>query len=340
MLLVAAAPDLDRHDAGPAHPERPARVRAALAGIDEAGLRDAVVTLEPRRATEDELARVHSVDYLHALHAFCDAGGGQLDPDTAATVGSWDTALLAAGAALAAVDALARGEGQVAFVAARPPGHHASASVPMGFCLLNNVAVAAAALAARGERVLIVDWDVHHGNGTQDIFWDDPRVLYVSTHQSPLYPGTGAAGEIGGPRAHGLTMNVPLPPGATGDVLLEALDVVVAPAVERFVPTWVLVSAGFDAHRADPLAAMELSAGDFAGLATRVAQFAPEGRLALLLEGGYDLDALRMSVGASLAALLDVDFHPESATSGGPGADAVERARLCHARDRDGPDAT
>jgi acetoin utilization deacetylase AcuC-like enzyme len=332
MLLVAAAPDLDHHDTGPAHPERPARVRAALAGIDEAGLRDAVVALEPRRASEEELVRVHPVEYLRALRAFCEAGGGMLDPDTGASPGSWDTALLAAGAALTAVDALANGEGSVAFVAARPPGHHASADVPMGFCLLNNVAVAAAALAARGERVLIVDWDVHHGNGTQDIFWDDPRVLYVSTHQSPLYPGTGAANETGGPGAPGLTLNVPLPPGATGDVLLAALDIAVAPAVQRFAPTWVLVSAGFDAHRADPLAALELSAGDFADVARRVAQFAPAGRLALLLEGGYDLDALRMSVGASLAAALGEDFRPEHATSGGPGEDAVQRARQCHAR--------
>ena len=312
-------------------------MRAALAGIDAAGLRDGAVFLEPRRATEDELALVHPLPYLEALRGFCDAGGGSLDPDTVAGPGSWDTALVAAGLALAAVDALDAKGGDVAFVAARPPGHHALRDEPMGFCLINNVAVIAARLASRGERVLVVDWDVHHGNGTQAIFWDDPRVLYVSTHQWPLYPGTGRAAETGGPGAPGLTINVPLPAGATGDVLLRALDEVVAPAVDRFSPTWVLVSAGFDGHRADPLAGLDLSAGDFADFALRVRQFAPgPGRLALLLEGGYDLDALRASVGATLAALTGAAFRPEPASNGGPGADAVEAARRAQRTAADG----
>jgi acetoin utilization deacetylase AcuC-like enzyme len=331
MLLVAASPALDHHDVGPRHPERPARVQAALAGIEEAGLRDAVITLEPRRATQEELTRVHPESYLRSLHDFCEAGGGAIDPDTIASPGSWDTALLAAGAALAVVDALARGDGDVAFVAARPPGHHALATEPMGFCLINNIAVAAATLAERGERVLVVDWDVHHGNGTQAIFWDDPRVLYVSTHQWPLYPGTGRVTETGGPGAPGLTVNVPLPPRATGDVVLQALDEVVAPVVDRFAPTWVLASAGYDAHRDDPMAGLALTSGDFADIAYRVSAFAPgPGRTALLLEGGYDLDALRLSVGASLAALLDVEFRPEHASSGGPGDEAVDAARRAH----------
>jgi len=332
VLLVGGDPALDRHDVGVGHPERAARIEAALAGVDDAGLGDAVVHLAPRRATEDELMLVHPAPYLEALRAFCEAGGGYLDPDTVAGEGSWDTALLAAGAALAAVEALQGGEGDVAFVAARPPGHHALADQSMGFCLLNNVAVAAASLTARGERVMVVDWDVHHGNGTQAIFWDDPSVLYVSTHEWPLYPGTGAVHETGGPGAPGLTVNVPVPAGATGNVLRHALDDVVAPVAERFSPTWVLVSAGFDAHRADPLADLALTAGDFADLATRVRQFAPRpGRLALFLEGGYDLDALRRSVGATLAALLGADYRPEPASSGGPGASAVEAARRVHA---------
>jgi acetoin utilization deacetylase AcuC-like enzyme len=201
----------------------------------------------------------------------------------------------------------------------------------MGFCLLNNIAVTAALLAERGERVLIVDWDVHHGNGTQDIFWDDPRVLYVSTHQVPLYPGTGAAEEVGGPNAEGLTVNIPLPPGATGDVVLRALEEVGGPVAERFDPTWVLVSAGFDAHRADPLANLRLTAADFADLAMSVATLTPEpGRLVLFLEGGYDLDALRMSVGATLAALLGRSYRPERPSSGGPGEDWIEAARRIH----------
>jgi acetoin utilization deacetylase AcuC-like enzyme len=189
--------------------------------------------------------------------------------------------------------------------------------------------VVGANLADAGERVLILDWDAHHGNGTEAIFWDDPRVLYVSTHQyGGFYPGTGALDDIGGAAARGATLNLPFPAGATGDVYLRALDEVVGPAVERFDPTWVLVSAGYDAHRADPLTDLGLSAGDFADIARRVARFAPAaGRLVLFLEGGYNLDALTTSVGASLAAVLDAPYRPEPATSGGPGAKVVEAAR-------------
>lgn len=336
VLVVAGSPGLDRHQVPYGHPERPGRVQAALDGIEAAGLSDAVVLLEARRATEAELTRVHRPSYLRGLREFCAGGGGALDPDTDVSEGTWDTALLAAGGVLAAVDALGHGIGDVAFVAARPPGHHALADRAMGFCVLNNVAVAAAHLADQGERVLVLDWDVHHGNGTQSVFWDDPRVLYASTHQWPLFPGTGRAEEIGGPSARGLNLNVPLPPGATGDVILAAFDEVVAPAVDTFSPGWVLVSAGFDAHRADPLANLALTSGDFANLARRAREFAPDtGRLVLVLEGGYDLDALRLSVGASLAALLGVPFRAETASSGGPGADAARRAREVQQRLRE-----
>jgi acetoin utilization deacetylase AcuC-like enzyme len=329
MLVLSADPQLDHHDTGPDHPDQPARLRAALSGLDAAGLRDSVIKTEPRSATIDEL--VHPRPYLEALRAFCESGGGAVDPDTVTVPGSWDTALLAAGGGLAAIELMYDRAGDVAFVAARPPGHHASRERAMGFCLLNNVAVAAANLTRRGERVAIVDWDVHHGNGTQDIFWDDPMVLYVSTHQSPLYPGTGSMAETGGPNAEGLTVNIPLPPGATGDVVRRALDDVAAPVVERFDPTWVLVSAGFDAHRADPLANLRLTSADFADIALVVSKFCDEpGRLVMFLEGGYDLDALRMSVGASLAALLGADYRPEPPSSGGPGTEIVAAARRIH----------
>jgi acetoin utilization deacetylase AcuC-like enzyme len=331
VLVLATNPELDQHDTGPEHPEQPARLRAALSGIDAAGIRDAVIRTEPRRASEEELALVHPRPYLEALRVFCEAGGGTVDPDTVAVPGSWDTALLAAGGGLAAIECLDEGAGDFAFVAARPPGHHASATRAMGFCLLNNIAVSAALLAERGERVLIVDWDVHHGNGTEDIFWDDPRVLYVSTHQSRLYPGTGAADETGGPNAEGLNVNIPLPSGATGDVVRRALERVAGPVVERFGPTWVLVSAGFDAHRADPLASLRLTAGDFSDLASTVTSFCPGlGRLILFLEGGYDLDALRMSVGSTLATLLGQTYRPEPSSTGGPGDEMIEMARRIH----------
>jgi acetoin utilization deacetylase AcuC-like enzyme len=199
----------------------------------------------------------------------------------------------------------------------------------MGFCLLNNVAVTAAALVARGERVCVVDYDAHHGNGTQEVFYEDPRVLYVSFHEWPLYPGTGRIDEIGAGAGTGATCNLPLPAGATGDLYLRALDDVVAPLVERFDPTWLLVSAGFDAHRADPLTGLGLTAGDYAMLAARMAELAPgPGRLVVFLEGGYDLQALRASVTATLGPLVGEPARAvEPATSGGPGGEVVEAVR-------------
>jgi acetoin utilization deacetylase AcuC-like enzyme len=324
------------HDGGN-HPERPARIDAVMSGVAdlaaELGSDLEIVAAEP--ADIEVLSRVHSMDYLQRLEEFCRAGGGHLDLDTFARPDSWEAALLSAGAGLQAV-ALSRQRGDgVTFVATRPPGHHASAEHSMGFCLINNVAVAAAALVAAGERVLIVDWDVHHGNGTQAVFWENPSVLYVSTHQSPFYPGTGEADEVGNGEGFGLTVNVPLPAGATGDVVRRAMDEVAAPVIAEFAPTWVLVSAGFDAHRADPLANLALSSADFADLARTVSAYAPRpGRLVVFLEGGYDLDALRSSVSATLGALVGATGTGagETSTAGGPGGEFVRSAAATRGR--------
>ncbi len=326
-IAVFAATQLDQHLTPDWHPERVGRVDAALAGISEAGLLDAVSFHEPRLATVEELERVHDPSYVAQLQRFCERGGGDLDPDTFAAPGSWTTGRRAAGAVLDAVEALQAGTCEVAFAAGRPPGHHAVPDRAMGFCLFNNVAVAAAELAEAGERVAIVDWDVHHGNGTQDIFYDDPRVLYVSTHETPLYPGTGRADEIGGPAARRSNLTLPFPAGTRGDVYRRAVDEVIAPVVAEFAPDWLFISAGFDGHRRDPLAGLELTAADYADLAARLRQLVPERRTVVVLEGGYDFDALSMSTGATLAALVGHDYRPEDASSGDVGMPTISAAR-------------
>jgi acetoin utilization deacetylase AcuC-like enzyme len=331
--LVLAGPTGERqHDGGPGHPERPARLDAVMQGVRALQGDCEMVTPPLDEATLEDVARVHDPAYLAALETFCREGGGALDADTYARPDSWRAALRAAGAGLAALAELERRNDAVAFVPARPPGHHATADRAMGFCLLNSIAIAAASRTARGERVLIVDWDVHHGNGTQDIFWDEPGVLYVSTHQHPLYPGTGRADEVGGPAGVGTTVNLPLPPGATGDVVRTALDHDARGAMEEFAPDWVLVSCGFDAHRDDPLAQLALSSGDFADLARVVRELAPPGRLALFLEGGYDPSSLSASVEATLAALLDLPRHGEATTTGGPGLTHLQAGREARSR--------
>ena len=329
-ILLGTDPRFLDHDNGPGHPERPERLHAVDRGVASSGVADALVVLEPRLATLDELARVHDRHYLEGIKAICFGGGGRLDPDTTAGPESFDIASLAAGMGLAAIDELVAGRADSAFLAVRPPGHHATPSRAMGFCLVNNVAVAAAALAERGERVLVVDIDAHHGNGTQDIFWDDPRVAYVSLHQANWYPHTGGALEVGGHDARGATVNVPLPAGANGDVYRRSVDDVIVPYAERFRPTWVLLSTGFDAHRADPLTGLGLTSGDYSDLTARILALVPAGRRLVFLEGGYDLDAVETSTAATLAAMADIELRPEPVTSGGPGDTMVDRVVEIH----------
>ena len=339
MLVLSALGELDRHDTGDWHPERPARLEAVRLGIADAlgPTGDGIVSVAPRAATQEEIVRVHSAHYVWSLEHLAADGGGELDPDTPVSAGSWDTARFAAGAGLAVIDELATRDAGIGFAAVRPPGHHARPGMGMGFCLLNNVAIAAAALAEQGERVLIVDWDVHHGNGTQDAFWEDPRVLYVSMHQSPMYPGTGRVGETGGVSAPGATINFPFPAGTTGEMYRRAIDDVVTDAAAAFSPTWVLISAGFDAHRDDPLAGHELAAGDYAELSTSVAALAPrDGRLAIFLEGGYELAALRRSVAATVGRLTGTFETDEAPTHAGPGADTIGAVQVFRERLREG----
>jgi acetoin utilization deacetylase AcuC-like enzyme len=331
VLFVTHPAYLD-HDPGLGHPERPQRLLAVEAGVVDADLAGALLYAAPREATTVELERVHAPAYVAALERFCRAGGGALDPDTAAAPGSWDAALMAAGAGLEASERLRNGDADAAFCAVRPPGHHALSARAMGFCLFNNVAVTAAALTDRGERVLIVDFDAHHGNGTQDLFYDDPRVVYVSFHQNPLWPGTGSVVETGLGPGIGATVNIPVPPRATGDVYRRGIADVLVPLAEELQPDWLLVSAGFDGHRADPLTDLGLSAGDYADITADLVELVPPGRRVLFLEGGYDLDALRASTAATLSALVGERLHAERPTFGGPGSEVLVAASQAHQR--------
>ncbi len=293
------------HSAGPGHPESPERLRAVLEALDQDRFA-ALDRIEAPRASRAQLERVHDAALIDLVHAAAPAEGyAQLDGDTVMSPESLEAALRAAGAVCAAVDAVLQGTAARAFCAVRPPGHHATRDTAMGFCLFNNVAVGAAHALAHGlERVAIVDFDVHHGNGTQDIFWGDPRVLYASTHQMPLYPGSGAEDETG----TGNIVNAPLPPASSSFAFREVCREIVLPSVEKFRPQLVMISAGFDAHYLDPLANLNLGAPDYEWITRELVDIAHRhagGRVVSSLEGGYSLTALRQSTAAHVGALID-----------------------------------
>jgi len=332
---------LDHLEAG--HPERPARLERLLAVIEETDSSRLLEPIPARPVDDDLLRRVHSADQI-ALVGKLSRTGGRIDGDTYVSVGSDAIARLAAGGVVACVDAVRRGSVKRAFVAVRPPGHHATPDRSMGFCLYNNVAIGARfALDSGMARVAIVDWDVHHGNGTQDIFYDTDRVLFCSTHQYPLYPGTGAAGEIGSGAGRGFTVNAPLPPYTGNDGFLRVFDEIIVPVIRRARPDLLFVSAGFDAHYLDPLASLQLTTGGFHALARRLTDVADEvceGRLVACLEGGYDLGAIAWSALAMIHALagepMFEDPLKEPATPEASVSELVPALRLLHGL---GPDA-
>ncbi len=297
VQVIYSAAFLD-HQTGAQHPERPERVTVCAEALRSAPFKDQIHWLEPRLATRLELEMVHSSDYLDRVEQLAHNGGGMLDADTPVSPQSYEIARLSAGAWLIGVDqALA---GARAFALARPPGHHARPDQGMGFCLLSNAALAAHYALGQGlKRVAVLDWDVHHGNGTQEILEVDPRLAYCSIHQSPCYPGTGFAQETG---HHQNVLNIPLPAGSTGAEYRAVFAAQVIPFMQGFQPELLILSAGFDAHRQDPLAQMNLEAKDYAALTRLCLPLAP--RILVGLEGGYDLDALQESVVSVIEVLL------------------------------------
>ena len=319
---VVVDPEYLKHEPGEFHPERPERIRALL-DLAEKLDKDRFQVLPPRAATRSDIESCHGADYVKLVEATSKRNRYALDGDTITCRDSFAVGLLAVGGFLRLIDSIAAGESSNGFALVRPPGHHALRNRAMGFCLFNTITIGAQHLknVHNAERILIMDWDVHHGNGTQDFFYEDPSVLFVSTHQFPYYPGTGAIDEVGVNAAEGYTINIPLPAGCGDAEYMRVFHDVVLPAAAKFEPQWILVSAGFDPHRRDPLGGMEVTEAGFAGMARLLVQLADryaEGKIAFLLEGGYDLEGLNRSLRAALEA-LDSDQAEEPRAGGAVG---------------------
>jgi len=295
-----------KHDY-PDHPERRERLTAVVSRLEKEGILERVVRIAPRRATAEEVLLNHDPAYVQEIHDFCSSGGGFLDPDTYATPESYEVALTAVGAVLEGIDRLLEGDVEAVFCAVRPPGHHAERAKAMGFCLFNNIAVGALYLRRKGAgKVYIVDFDAHHGNGTQKSFYEDDTVFYFSTHQYPFYPGTGSAQERGAGRGEGFTLNVPMPAGAGDEDFLPVYGNLLRDSVLSFEPDFILISAGYDLHRDDPLTNLNVSTEGIRGIVRSLIEISSEVKAPLLfaLEGGYNLDALAESVAVTLGELL------------------------------------
>jgi len=297
-----------KHDTGE-HVENARRLEIVISRLEETGLKQQLTLVKPRAASVEELALVHQRQHISHIQDVAKKGGGWLDADTVMSPESYEVALYAVGGAIRAMETVMDGEVNSAFALVRPPGHHATPWRAMGFCLFNNIAIAAEQALAKYklERIIIIDFDVHHGNGTQEVFYERPEVMYISTHEYPFYPGTGSFEETGGGAATGATVNIPLPAGCGDSEYLQVFEQVIAPAARRFKPQLILVSAGYDAHWADGIAMMQVSVTGFAQMVRIIKGLADElcdGHLVFSLEGGYNLNALAASVKATFDVLL------------------------------------
>ncbi|HDP70404.1 MAG TPA: histone deacetylase [Actinobacteria bacterium] len=304
-----------KHITGFGHPEKPERLTITLSMLEEAGILPKLVRIKPRKASSNDLSTVHPISYIEKVKNLSANGGGFLDSDTVVSKDSYEAALFAAGAVVTAVDGLLKKEIDNAFCLVRPPGHHATASRGMGFCIFNNLAAGARHAQSRGlSRILILDWDVHHGNGIQDIFYADSEVLYISLHQYPHYPGSGYLDQVGEGKGKGFTVNFPLKEGAGDELYLKIFDEFITPIISQFEPELIMVAAGYDGHFADPLATLNLTVSGYAKLTKRVVDIAKDicgGKLVVSLEGGYELKALSYAVASTLSEMGNLGLQIE-----------------------------